>query len=330
MVMHRWLAAASMTLAAASFAGCGVGGPPSTIPATGGAAIGAGLGMQPIVRGSSLLPNGKSSGLLYISNITTSSVGVYGLPAWNALGQLLGFTDPSGLCVDSAQNVYVTDRSADRIIEYAHGSVAPIRRLSDRQGHAFTCAVDAKTGNLAVSNNTGPSFGAGNVIVYKAAKGTPTAYAAPNMVDYFFAAYDAGGNLFVDGLNASGNVLLAELPNGKTAFKSIAMSQTISYPGGLLWDGQFLAVGDQIVNVIYQFKVSGSTAVEQGATTLDNAIAISAFTFIGATTKHPQATAVLAADLGSGAAGRWDYPAGGLPVKTISISGTPFGIAVSK
>lgn len=341
-------AAAAVAIAAMSFAGCNGGGPASTPPAySGGAGIGpnphsaanspwsperalAG-GMRPAVRGSShLLPNGKNAALLYIANPATSSVTVYGMPAWNVLGELLGFSSPTTLCVDPAQDVYVTDEGDNRVEEYAHGSVSPIRRLTDHQGQPLTCAVDSKTGNLAIANDFGPSFSTGNVIVYKAAKGTPAVYTAPNFTNYLCVAYDASGNLFLDGFNASGNVLLAELPSGRTAFKAIAMNRTISYPGGLAWDGQYLAVGDQVAHVIYQFKVSGSSATEQGSTMLDGATSVFQFFLTGATAKHPQATAVLGADFGNDAASRWDYPAGGTPVKTIAVSGTPFGIAVSK
>jgi hypothetical protein len=202
--------------------------------------------------------------------------------------------------------------------------------LTDRQGQPYTCAIDPKTGDLAVADNVGPSFSSGNVIVYKAAKGAPTAYIAANMQNYYFVAYDPNGNLFLNGLDPSGNVLLAELPSGKTAFKAIAMNQTILAPGGVAWDGQFLAVGDQLANIIYQFKVLGSMAIEQGATTLNGASAVFQFFFTGATPKHPQATAVLGADSGNDTASRWDYPAGGTPAKTIAIPGVPLGIAVSK
>jgi hypothetical protein len=82
--MYRMPAAVSMAIAAVSFAGCGgaVGAPhPATNPqwAIAGAMASA---TRPVVRASSsLLPNGKNSALLYISNLSTGSVNVYGMPA---------------------------------------------------------------------------------------------------------------------------------------------------------------------------------------------------------------------------------------------------------
>ncbi|MGC1380805.1 MAG: hypothetical protein WA814_07250 [Candidatus Baltobacteraceae bacterium] len=284
-----------------------------------------------VARGRSRMsPRAKSSSLLYLGNSANGSVGVYSYPSLNPLGVLLGFTQPYTMCIDAAQDIYVTDFGGGRVIEYAHGAVAPARSLADHQGVPVACAVDPSTGDLAVSNFVGPSSSPGNVILYTGAKGTPTKFTAPSFNNYFFAAYDANGNLFVDGLNASGDVLLAELPKGKSAFKAIAMNVTIGFPGGVAWDGAFLAVGDQFSNTIYQFKVSGSNATEQGSTTLNDATDVFQFFTTGGSTKHPQATAVVGADFGGGAADQWQYPAGGTPVKTITGLDGPEGAAISK
>lgn len=279
---------------------------------------------------SRMSPGAKNSGLLYIANTHASSVNVYSYSKWNAVGELLGFTLPYTMCVDAAQNVYVTDFSGKRVIEYAHGAITSTRTLADHQGTPVACAIDLKTGDLAVSNFMGPSGGTGNVIVYRGAKGTPTEYAAKNLSDYFFVGYDANGNLFVDGEGSASDVLLAELPNGKSAFKAIHMNVTLGFPGGVAWDGEFLAVADQQANTIYQFKVSRSKATMQGSTVLSDATDVFQFWLTGSSPKHPQATAVIGADFGASAADKWDYPAGGTPLKTITGLDNPEGAAISK
>jgi hypothetical protein len=281
-----------------------------------------------VARGAWISPEAKSHSLLYVSDPGTASVDVFTYPAMKEVGLLVGFTEPYTMCVNAAQDVYVPDLETSRVTEYAHGSITPMRTLDDHQGSSVGCAVDPKTGDLAVSNDFGPSSTPGNVIVYKGAKGTPTKYEAPGFTVCLFIGYDDAGNLFVDGYNPSA-VLLAELPSGGSAFKSISMNQKIGFPGGVAWDGEFLAVGDQLANTIYQFKVSGSKATEQGSTVLSGAVNVVQFWFTGRSAKHPQATAVVGADA-SGDAAKWQYPAGGTPVKTIPGLSTPVGAVVSK
>lgn len=337
------------TASTAILAGCGGGAPSQPAPSTQAAVAAAPL-LHPAtnpqwvlnrLRGtravhvpmgrSRISPGAKNSGLLYIASTSATTVNVYSYSRWNAVGELLGFTDPYTMCVDAAQDVYVTDLDGKRIIEYAHGAITPTRTLADHQGEPDTCAIDLKTGDLAVSNLFGPSSGSnGNVIVYRGAKGTPTEYTAKNFVLYFFVGYDDNDNLFVDGRNPSSDVLLAELPNGKSAFKAISMNATLAFPGGVAWDGKFLAVGDQQTNTIYQFKVSRSKATMQGSTALTDASDVFQFWLTGSSSKHPQATAVIGADYGASAADKWDYPAGGTPLKTITGLDNPEGAAISK
>ncbi|MGA8532990.1 MAG: hypothetical protein WB615_02645 [Candidatus Tumulicola sp.] len=275
-------------------------------------------------------PGAKSAALLYVSNFGSGTVNVYSYPAMKQLGVLVGFEEPEGICVDAAQDAYLVDFGAAQIVEYGHGSIAPLRVLNDHQGAPFNCAVDPDTGDLAVANVNEPPSMDGNVIVYRGAKGTPTKYTAPGFTNCYFVGYDPAGNLFVDGVNGSSVTVLAELAKGKSAFKSIVMNEAISMPGGVAWDGTLLAVGDQLANTIYQFKVSGNKATEQGSTALNGAVQVSQFWFTGSTSKHPQATAVLGADFGQNEADQWQYPAGGTPVKTITGLDEPEGIALSK
>ncbi len=274
----------------------------------------------------------KNGGLLYVANSMEQSVNVYSFVRWKPFGELLGFGEPITMCVDGAQDVYVTDLAGARVVEYAHGAITPTRVLADHHGLPVACAIDLKTGDLAVSNSNPvtPSSPPGNVIVYHDAKGTPIKYMALGFQNYFFVGYDNNDNLFLDGENASSKMLLAELPAGKSAFKAITPNQPINFPGGVAWDGEYLAVGDQSSNTIYQFKVAHSRARVQGSTMLDGAGDVLQLWFTGSSSTHPQATAVIGADYDGDAVDKWDYPAGGSPLKTISGLDKPAGVVVSR
>ena len=68
------------------------------------------------------------------------------------VGTLYGFRDPTGLCVDRANDVYVMDFDEQVAIEFAHGATTPIKILHDTVGYPYGCAVDSKTGDVAVVN----------------------------------------------------------------------------------------------------------------------------------------------------------------------------------
>jgi hypothetical protein len=277
-----------------------------------------------------ILPKAVSDNLWYVANTFASSVDIYSWRKRTQVGEITGFSEPYTFCVDKAQDVYVADFGLQEVFEYAHGGTTPIKTLASTGGDAISCSVDPTTGNLAVANFEGNST-SGSVLVYTGASGTPTVYSAPNLSEYFFVAYDANGNLFVDGEGFSGNGL-AELPAGSSSFEAIAMNVTIGFPGGVQWDGKYLDVGDQSSNTIYQFAVSGTSATEQGSVVLGGASDVFQFfvpKFAGGK-NNPQGNRVVVADFGLGDSSKYRYPAGGNPTKTISGFSNPEGAIVSK
>jgi hypothetical protein len=330
----------------ALLAGCGGGTPPQVAspaqsalavqsrihPATNPQWVIDRLARAPVARAASgrshMKPGAKKNGLLYVVDTGAATANVYSESTWGPFGDLLGFTRPYTACVDKAGDVYITDFSGDRVTEYAHGSITPMRTLSDHQGNPVSCAVDPKTGDLAISNFNGPSSTPGNVIVYRGAKGNPIRYSSSVLDNYFFVGYDDNDNLFLNGVGGS-IVYLAELPKGKSAFKTLSVNQTFGFPGGIAWDGVFLAVADQEANIIYQLKVSGSKATVHGSTTLNGASDVFQFWLTGGSAKHPQATSVIGADYGASAVDKWQYPAGGTALKTLTGLSNPEGVAIS-
>jgi hypothetical protein len=297
----------------------------------------AGKREHPDGRRSWMSPDAKKKNLLlYISDEVTDDVYVYAYRAGNRVGKLVGtlsgFNGPSGECVDKAGDVFVTNTQGQNVTEYAHGGTVPIGSLSDLPGeYPFACSVDPTTGNLAVTNLFSAS-GSGSIAIFAKAQGTPKIYSGPAFHGMYYAAYDRAGNLFFDATpSGSGYFQFGELPKGSSSLKTVTLNQSIGFPGGVAWDGKYIAVGDQNAAAIYQFTVSGGTGTEVGTTPLTGGSGILQFATpkMGPGTKHPQASGVIGPSCTANATGFWAYPAGGTATQTLPGSGCPSAAVVS-
>jgi hypothetical protein len=275
-----------------------------------------------------MLPEAKSNDLLYVSAL--GDVYVFSYPEGNLEGTLTGFRTANGLCADRAGNVFVTNGSPPRILEYAHGRSKPINVLSDPHGNPYGCSVDATSGNLAVTNycTVGKTYGCvgpGNVAVYRDARGAARIYKEPG---YYpgLCSYDHAGNLFIEGSSSTRKGELVELISDSKTFRHITLSKTVTGLG-VQWDGKYLAVGDGR-NAIYRVSVSGSRGEIEGATILRRAgYHVYQFWIQGRTVIGPLNSAFGAATIKF-----WNYPAGGNPTKALNDfppSVDPFGATVS-
>ena len=192
---------------AAVLAGCSSAANPPSISSDGFGATGRSLQDG---HGSWMASDALAGNLLYVSDTNRNEVDVYSYPAAQLKGKLTGFSNPHGMCVDAAGDVYMTSGGSSEIFEYAHGGTKPIATLQDPGYFPKACSVDPTTGNLAVMNFQ-QTAASGNVVIYTHAKGKPKAYEAPNMFFYYFTEYDANGNLFIDGDAMDGHTfVLAE------------------------------------------------------------------------------------------------------------------------
>lgn len=269
-----------------------------------------------------MAPGAKSADLLYLSDEQADDVYVYSWPGGKLMGTLTGFDGPQGECVDKAGDVFIANEYTYQVLEYAHGGTTPIATLSYPGIYPVGCSVDPTTGNLAVTNIDTPTGGIGNVLIYPDATGTPTSYTAPRLYYYFFCSYDARGNLFVDGTNGGSTFALDELAKSNTTFVNVTLDQTINYPGGVQWDGKYLAIGDQAAPYIYEFKISAGSGTEVGTTPIDDADNPVQF--------WKQGREVVVPDFSSSEVQLFDYPAGGMAKKTFTGFSAPFGSVVSK
>jgi hypothetical protein len=277
-----------------------------------------------------MTPDAKSTNLLYISDATSGDLYVYSYPGAKLKGVLTGLSAPEGECVDKAGDVFVANTGATEILEYAHGGTSPIATLSDSGYFPLGCSVDPTTGNLAVTNICGELYGQclynGNVLVYPNAKGQPTSYSDPAVTQPFFCGYDDKGNVYVDGLYNDTSFAFAELRRGRSSFTNITLNESVYQPGGVQWDGKYVAVGDEDLynNVVLQFKIKGTQGklARRGGTPLDGGTLVVQFWIQGNLIVGPNHG-------GSGSVMFWRYPAGGSPIKTLDAFSTPIGSTVS-
>lgn len=294
-------------IAIAAFAGCGGPQTPTTpfaqqnAPATVGASRAR----------SWMLPEAKNDDLLYVANVYT--ITVYSYPKGKLVGTLQDFEKPYGECVDKNGNVYITDSSFAKIYEYAHGGTKPIHTLKDVGWQPYGCAVDPTTGNLAVANYSDASAREGNLVIYHKAKGYPKSYTGYSFYYYYYCGYDPKGNLYVDGLNDYGeNFEFGVLPHGGGHIKDILLSKTLAGPGGIEWDGQYVALGDSGGAAIYRLAFSGSEVTIEGTTPLTGAGTVGQFGIANSTVVTPNqffsSSGVLV----------YPYPTGGAATQTIT------------
>ena len=129
--------AVCISIAAAMLAGCG-----GSQPLTGA------LGAMPQGRvietragrsGSWMLPEAKSSDLLYVSGwccYSHDDIYVFSYPDGQLVGMLGNLDVPTGLCTDKLGDIYVAEQTPKLILEYAHGGIKPIKTLAGDDGAA--------------------------------------------------------------------------------------------------------------------------------------------------------------------------------------------------
>lgn len=269
-----------------------------------------------------MLPNAASHDLLYVSNLKT--VTIYSYPRGSLEGTIDGFYDAQGECVDKKADVFVTNVGTNQILGYAHGARKRFRALA---GHGLPegCSIDPLTGDLAASDSDG------TVAIYKNARGNPKVYDHTPFKQAFWCGYDDDGNLFVDGVgDDSANFVLAELPKNGHRLEQVTVNASMGAPGGVKWDGKYLAVGTSGpppsgTPVVYRFKITGRHAKEVGTVPLGYGGSNVRQFWIQSATLIAPVVQLLESDVFF-----YKYPAGGKATKKITAGlDAPAGAVVS-
>lgn len=306
------------------------GGPPRAVFGKGTLVGPIGLAVSFPSRRNWMDPAARSKALVYISDAEpgAGTVYVFSYPRLKLVGTLTNFGQPLGECVDNAGDVWIADYSASKIYEYAHGASSPMATLNDSNHRPYSCAIDPRSGDLAVANIFGPGDGPGGLSIYEKARGRPKFYFGSSLYQSYFDAYDAHGDVYVDGLTQLYNGVFAMARFDGKRFTRLTLDRAVGYPGGVAVDGSNVNVGDQTydANVVYQFSFTGSKGKTVGSTPLLGASDIRQFAIF-------KDSLVAGNGAYQGASGMvFSYPTGGSPKKTFG-AGTfqvPFGAAVSR
>ena len=269
---HLDLAFLSGILAAAMLAGCG-GSPDSSLPVGGlGALRDAAMTMPHFVRRPVHTDHGKSwmdpaygvagahkkqKSLLYVGDDGTNDVYVYDFKSGKQVGTLTGFNGPYGMCVDATGDVYISNFDNGTVVEYAHGGTTVLNTYKSG-GEPIGCSVDAN-GDVAAT-----SFDPGEVTVFaRGDRSKGKTYSDPDCEFFWTAGYDDKGNLIGEG-EYSFIAACALLAGAKSMTTLSESGITIDFPAGTMWDGKYVALGDQeaggtFEDGVWPATLSGST-----------------------------------------------------------------------
>jgi hypothetical protein len=287
----------------------------------------------------------RKSKLLYVSAFNGSDVTVYDYPSGEEMGTLTGFSSPSGQCVDAKGNVYIANFDNGVVDEYAHGGASPIKTFTT-SGAAFGCSVD-KANDLAVTDFLGVSYTAGSVTIFPKGSTTGTVYSDPADCYYIWnAGYDDQGNLVMIAENQASEAVTfcAVLKGAKSLTTLTASGFTIYSPDTTMWDGKYIALGDQQIggglqSGMIEATLSGSTLTSHGQVVLSD-ICQGSYThvvqpFIVGRKNTPvndkQGRVVAGANEFCSADFRlWHYPAGNAPFKSFTFQSGGQSVSIAK
>lgn len=267
----------------------------------------------------------RKKDLLYASSIFHCTVFLYTYPHAKLVESFdacaFGYGPAFGLCSDKNGDVFMAMGQGFSTLKFAHGGTQPIAQLDNGSHQPFGCAVDPKSGNLAIA------AGEGNVSLFKNTSDTPQIYNLSGIYAFYFCTFDDRGNLWLSGQHYDNTFALAELPKGGNALREIAVSG-IAAGFAIQWDGRRVAVGvtqEPSDFVIGRLRIHGSTAKIVGTTTLHgapNTLVPFQFWIDGSTVIRPENANM--------ELGYWNYPAGGDQTKEIRPDGKSLiGVTVS-
>ncbi len=205
----------------------------------------------------------KQRDLLYVPN-ADGTVSVFRYWQRTLVGVLTKFTRPWGACADQSGDVYITDFTAAKIYEYAHGSTKAIKVLDDPNYSPEGCSVAPNSGNLAVANGTDYYYyyTNGSLAVYPHGSGNPILYTTSENDHFTSCAYDNHGDLLTVSRYGYYGFYTQFYYLPKKSAKLISMnlaapgqsSSGWEYVQGVAFDGKYFVVASY--NRLYRFTIN--------------------------------------------------------------------------
>ncbi|MFY9885777.1 MAG: hypothetical protein WAK15_13500, partial [Candidatus Cybelea sp.] len=175
----------------------------------------------------------KGGASIIVSDATDNVVDIFNV-AGRQTAQLTGFSQPQGLALDTAGDLYVADTGNSRIQVYTAGFKGTPTTINDPGESPASVTIDSK-GNLGVTNILTTSGGPGSVSFFNKGGTLLTTLSNANFAKIIFDAFDDKGDLYIDGTNASGAFVAGEVVGGVSgkAITILATGNAIGYPGGI-------------------------------------------------------------------------------------------------
>ena len=218
--------------------------------------------------------NAKGGASIIVSDASDDVVDIFNA-ADKQTAQLTGFSQPQGLALDTAGNLYVADTGNSRIQVYAAGFTGTPTTINDPGESPASVTIDGN-GNLAVTNILTTSGGAGSVSFFNKGGTLLSTLSNADFAKVIFDAFDEKGNLFIDGTNGSGAFVAGEIVGGVSgkAISILTTGNSVGYPGGIAISSKGkIAVDDQENIEIFTYKppVNGSLGMPIATTPLTGA-----------------------------------------------------------
>ncbi len=239
-----------------------------------------------------------------------------------------GLRFPQGMSVtNNPRALYVANSGADNILVYT--SATAVSTLNDPNQEPGDVSVDS-SGNVAAENYDGsvscyvggatsPSFTIGGT------SGTGTFY------NIFFGAFDAAGNLYIDGFDYDGYAVVGEIVGGcqssNNTVTDLTTANTLLYAGGVqVTSNGTISIEDQQALTIYTYNPPSGTSLGSPVATTPLTGSSDPVSF----SLTQGSGNALTADDGLTNANVYAFPMGGSPEQTFTLPGAtdPIGTAL--
>ncbi len=339
--------ALSASAALAMLAGCSSGGIQSVQPQVAQNRHINNSGLPPstaIVSGhrvtsrSFMSPDAAAKPLVFVSDLDEGVVNIYLQRGKNKMvGQITNLNAPQGIATDTARNLYIVEVNNLDVSVYAPPYTKGAKLTLTDPGYIPVDVAVSRHGVVGVANQCSyPSCGTGSVTLY--AKNSTTACAtvtdATNFARVRYVAFDAAGDLFIEGNDSSSRsrIVVGEITGGCKAkkMKLLTTTNTLEWGGGVQIDKtDRIALLDYDSSAgftifTYNQPIKGSLGSSVSTTTLTGSQTPEGFAFLASGAN------LYTVDPGIPGSNEYGYPAGGSPEKTISGFQFPYGVAVTR